>query len=218
MTLLVLLLSGCAPGATSTATLRAAPTAIPTARPRPTYPPCDRATQWQAPAGNIALDALSMVSADEGWATGEVNPDIDDTSLPSAAILYHLVNGQWQRLPQTYPGEELTSLSMDSPSDGWAGGWGWLGSPVIATTRPLILHYTGGAWQPVDIPALDALVPPNAAALGADLGISFQMVGPQVGWMSATTNEDPIRSHAARDALRRRRLDAHSRAAGRLDH
>ncbi len=187
VTLFALLpLCACAPGATSSATLRASPTAPPTARTRPTYPPCDRATQWQAPAGNIALDALSMVRADEGWATGEVNPDVPNVPLPTAAVLYHMVNGQWQRLPQTYPGAELTSLSMDSPSDGWAVS----PTPMTGSAHPLILHYTSGAWQPADIPALDAFPLPTANSGGISPG-SVQMFGPQAGWMFATTNEDP---------------------------
>ena len=187
VTLFALLpLCACAPGATSSATLRASPTAPPTARTRPTYPPCDRATQWQAPAGDIALDALSMVRADEGWATGEVNPDVPNVPLPTAAVLYHMVNGQWQRLPQTYPGAELTSLSMDSPSDGWAVS----PTPMTGSAHPLILHYTSGAWQPADIPALDAFPLPTANSGGISPG-SVQMFGPQAGWMFATTNEDP---------------------------
>ncbi len=128
-----------------------------------------------------------MVSASEGWATGELNPLTFDGRLPSAAILYHLVNGQWQRLPQTYPGAELQSLSMDSPSDGWTVS----PSPMNGSAHPLVLHYTSGAWRQVDVPALDAVLRPTATVLEANINtVSVRMFGPQAGWMFAQTNRD----------------------------
>ncbi len=153
-------LSGCAPGARSTATLRATPTASPTARPTPTYPPCDGATQWQPPAGNIALDALSMVSPDEGWATGEVNPDLS-AFLPDNLLFrrHPLPSGQ---RPVAAPAADLSGRRVDIALDGFPVRWpGGVGSPVTGGTNPLVLHYANGAWQPVDILSLDIFLPPN---------------------------------------------------------
>lgn len=185
--LFMLPLAACASGRASKAVLRVTPTVTPTIGPTPTPTPCVPATQWQPPAGNVGLDSLSMVSPSEGWATGIVNPMRFDGRFPSAAVLYHLVNGQWRRLPQTYPGAELKSLSMDSPSDGWAAS----PTPMNASKQPLVLHYTGGVWRQVDVPALDAVLRPTATVLEADINtISVRMFGAQAGWMFAQTNRD----------------------------
>ena len=185
MLLLTLALTACGSGAARGKL--ASGTATPSAAPSPTQPPCDPATQWSAPAGNISLDALSMVSADEGWATGVLNPSSVIGGTTSPAVLFHLVHDQWQRLPQTYPGAELQSLSMDSLTDGWAVS----PSPVTGSAHPLALHYTGGVWRPVDVPALDAVLRPTATISGANImRISVRMFGPQAGWMFAWTNRD----------------------------
>ncbi len=137
-----------------------------------TSAPCDYTTQWQAPADNVALDDMAMVSPDEGWAVGATT---DSRYQESDGVIYHLTGGQWQRLPQTYPNAPLASVSMDSPTDGWAitrpseGG---------VTGLTLALHYTGGQWRPADIPALDAIV-----QSGGILYVSVQMFGPDAGWI-----------------------------------
>ena len=179
------LLTACAPGGATTGHLARLATATPFPGAAATPTPCDPATQWKAPAGNVSLEAFAMVSPVEGWASGSL------TTIPGegepAGVLYHLVNGQWRRLPQTYPGADLTVLSMDSPSDGWAAS----PYPITGSAHPLVLHYTGGVWQPVDVPALDAVLAPTATTYGANINtLSVQMFGPHAGWMFVWTNRD----------------------------
>lgn len=192
--LLVVLLglaTACAPGAsrasvTPTAT-PSVPVSTPTLRPSPTA--CNYATQWKPPKGNIGLNSLSMASATEGWASGELNPYEAPNGTPQYAVLFHLLNGQWSRLPQTYLDARLTSLSMDSPTDGWAVS----PYPIRGSSHPLVLHYTGSAWQPVDVPALDAVLQPTAMyPEGHSIDdLSVKMFGAQAGWMFAPTYRDP---------------------------
>jgi hypothetical protein len=152
----------------------------------PTPARCDPATQWRAPAGNVALDDLAMVGPGEGWAVGALTRTPGDPASAPTGVIYHLTQGQWRRLPQTYPGAELSTISMDSPDDGWAAS----NSAITGQDdRALVLHYTGGEWRQVDIPALDrALKGPPGTSGGSMQWISVQMFGPDAGWMFAWTN------------------------------
>jgi hypothetical protein len=144
------------------------------------------------PANNVSLDDVAMVAAGEGWAVGGLRAQWPSASPGQgpAGVLYHLTNGTWQRLPRVYPGAELTALSMGAPNDGWAASTYALASAGADTANHvLVLHYSGGRWTPVDIPALDAVLngPPGSAG-GTINQISIQMFGPESGWMFALTN------------------------------
>src|SRR5437879_3345204 len=114
---------------------------------------CDPAAQWQVPSDNVTLDDMALVGPQEAWAVGAIG---GGRGQPATGVIYHLAPGQtpaWQQLPQRFPGAELSAIAMDSPTDGWAAST----TGVTGTdTRPLVLHYTGGRWHPVDVPALDA--------------------------------------------------------------
>lgn len=156
------------------------------AGPSPTPAPCDRSTQWQAPAGNVALDDLAMAAPGDGWAVGALTAQLGVGGSAPAGVIYHLTRGQWLRLPRTYPGAELSTISMGSPNDGWAAST----SAVTGQgDRALVLHFTGGQWRQVDIPALDQVLkgPPETSG-GSIQWISVQMFGPDAGWMFAWTN------------------------------
>jgi hypothetical protein len=75
---------------------------------------------------------------------------------------------------------------MDSLDDGWAAS----SSAVTGTGyRALVLHYSGGRWQAVDVPALDAVLKGPPGTSGSFIQwISVQMFGPDAGWMFAWTN------------------------------
>ena len=126
-----------------------------------------------------------MVAPDEGWMIGNT------TTLPGVGqqpdgIIYHLVQGQWVRLPQAYPGAPLLTLSMDSPTDGWAAS---NAARTGAGDHVLVLHYNQDQWRPVDIPALDAVLKGPPGTFGGTItSISVQMFGPTAGWMFASTN------------------------------
>jgi hypothetical protein len=183
-------LTGCSAQLHSAASIATAPSAAlaqtPTSTSSATPAPCNQATQWNPPAGNIGLDDLSMDAPGDGWAVGALIGAFGSSPEP-AGVIFHYTHGQWQRLPQTYPGAELATISMDSPDDGWAAStYGMTASP----TRDLVLHYTGGQWRQVDIPALDqALIGPPGTLSGAAIQwMSVRMFGPDVGWIFAWTN------------------------------
>ncbi len=142
---------------------------------------CDMAKQWQAPAGNVELDDMAMDAPGDGWAVGAISG-----GSTYAGVIYHLTQGAWQRLPQTYPGAGLSTISMDSPDDGWAASQ----YPITGTGfRALVLHYTGGQWRQVDVPALDrALKGRPGTSDNFIQSITVQMFGPDAGWMFAWTN------------------------------
>ncbi len=134
---------------------------------------CNVATQWRPPADNVQLRDVAMVSPDEGWAVGNTST----LSGSSAGVIYHFLHGQWVRLPQTYANSPLAALSMDSPNDGWA-----FSAPNESPIgRVPVLHYSLGAWRPVDIPALDKI----ANTGGFFNQVSVQIFGPNAGWMFA---------------------------------
>ena len=157
------------------------------ARTLPTNQLCDSSKQWTPVAGNVTLDDIAMDAPGDGWAVGALTAGWGGSS-PTApvGVIYHLSGGQWARLPQTYPGAELTSISMGSPTDGWAvSNAGMTGQE----TRALVLHFSGGQWRTVDIPALDAILKPTADESGGNIQwISVQMFGPDAGWIFAWSN------------------------------
>jgi hypothetical protein len=135
------------------------------------------------PANNVSLDDLAMVAPNEGWAAGALGAQWPSSSASPSGVIYHLTNGVWQRLPQLYPGAELSTISMGAPDDGWAAS-----DYAVTGNEVLVLHYSQGRWMPVDIPALDAVLkgPPGSFG-GAIDRISIQMFGPNAGWMFAWT-------------------------------
>lgn len=146
-----------------------------------TISPCNSATQWKLPAGNVQLDDVAMVSTNEGWAIGNTTPYPFALGTPQpAGVLYHFIGGQWVRLSQTYPATSLVALSMDSPTDGWA-----VSTPTMSGVNALVLHYSSGQWHSVDVPALNG---PSGAGDGQIGSISVQMFGPGAGWMFAWSN------------------------------
>ena len=191
LALAMVVLAGCGQSAGSRATPTATPaTATGTVMRRPTEVPipCNLATQWKAPTDNVGLNDFAMVSPTEGWAVGSLTahwPPTTPSDAP-AGVLYHLTGDTWQRLPQTYPGAELSTLSMGSPDDGWAAS---TSAMTGMGTQALVLHYHEGHWTPVDVPALDAVLkgPPGSSG-GSIQGISVQMFGPDAGWLFAWTN------------------------------
>jgi hypothetical protein len=176
--LTLLILTGCGlPGISATISSHGAPGSSSSA--------CNPAMQWKPPADNIQLNDIAMVSPTEGWAVGNTTPSPARPSpVAPAGVIYHYVNGNWVRLPETFANAPLASLSMDSPTDGWA-----VSNPdeIKPGARALVLHYTGGRWRPVDVPALDAVLKDGSSFLK----ISVEMFGPTSGWIFAWTDLEP---------------------------
>ncbi len=121
---------------------------------------------WQPVGSNVAptienaqLTAISMGSANDGWALGSeltYNPATGFLENgPYIALHYH--NGVWSRasLPVNHAAG-TGSLSMTSPANGWAL-FGYIKSlpdkPGALPQRvSILLHYNGRAWAPVSLP------------------------------------------------------------------
>lgn len=70
-------------------------------------------TQMPSPA-TLDLHAVSMVSADEGWAVGGT------LGLYDKGVVLHYTNGTWTAVANV-PTDGLWSLSMVSATEGWGG-------------------------------------------------------------------------------------------------
>jgi hypothetical protein len=109
---------------------------------------------------NLELKSLSIVSPTEGWAVGNTTPHPNPHNadfLDTEPVILHYLNGVWSVVPNPARVRSygvsviLTSVSMDSSTDGWA-----VGHTVYLTANPgvvvdgamngVILHYTGGQW------------------------------------------------------------------------
>ena len=122
------------------------------------------------PADAIIQD-ISMTSPRDGWAVGWIQMMTpQDNVVVKGAVLLHLQNCHWQRVDATsIPAAELASVSMTSATDGWAVG-------ATADNKLLVLHYTGGDWQQVQLPGI--------TYLGVDtFGTVVRMVSSTEGWM-----------------------------------
>jgi hypothetical protein len=81
-------------------------------------------TQWLQASVGQRVNALAMVSADNGWAVG------------MEGALYHYTNGSWHGVPDPL-NMDLYAVAMVDANDGWAAG-------DLGT----ILRYQHGAWTP----------------------------------------------------------------------
>lgn len=81
---------------------------------------------FASPSGDtfFYLSAVTMVSANEGWAIGQ------------EGVIVHYLDGAWASV-QSPTTQALQSIAMVSPAEGWAVG-----------TNGTILHYENGSWSP----------------------------------------------------------------------
>lgn len=109
------------------------------------------------PCGMV-LNSISMVSAQEGWATGAAIPPPNVIDAPTFGVLLHYTSGTWTLV--NMQASYLGGIVMRSANDGWMIGSG-------------IYHYDGHTWAPVNDPTL-ASVSPQAisAAPNGDIWIS----------------------------------------------
>ncbi len=106
--------------------------------------------------------AIAPLGTDDGWAVGGMWDSKQPTS-PPAALLLHLQNCHWTPVGTPIPNAQLSDISMVTPNDGWAVGAMLTldttplsdGNPrnSWAASQPLVLHYTHGSWQQVQVTA-----------------------------------------------------------------
>lgn len=90
-----------------------------------------------APGPWNGVNDLAFVSATEGWAVGYAEPCATNQASSCTPLLWHYLHSQWLSVSLPFAGW-LNTLSMRSPTDGWAGGY-----------DGLLLHYDGHTWQRV---------------------------------------------------------------------
>ncbi len=99
---------------------------------------------------NIALNSISLVSPDAGWATGLPGSQL----TPTSEILLHYDHGQWQRVnvPNILPGYNwFTKVVALSPDDMWLLVNLQSTDPQHKWTNTLI-HFDRGVWSVVTPP------------------------------------------------------------------
>jgi hypothetical protein len=111
-------------------------------------------------AGMDRVSLLSMVTASDGWAVGVrtiSNGSKNALSSQGGKTVFAHYDGQaWTSVQTSTQNIQVTSLSLDSSSDGWAVGAVTVPSNGgVALTDNLYLHYTGGQWAQVTGPAGD---------------------------------------------------------------
>ncbi len=92
----------------------------------------------------LSLHHVVMSSVTDGWAVGP------DEGLCPSSLLLHYFGGQW-KLESTLAGTTLGGISMLSPTDGWAVGT--QEACGQGTYTPVLFHYNGKNWTPVQLPA-----------------------------------------------------------------
>ena len=107
--------------------------------------------QWSVFQHVQGVYGISMGSASDGWAIGFINDTTNQTK--DSNVVWHYNGSRWVQgsLPSTVNYDaQLLGISMDSPTDGWAVGYG-NGAKGIARYA-LYLHYTRGLWTQVQGP------------------------------------------------------------------
>ncbi len=142
--------------------------------------------QWrvQQTFPKAQITSLSMSSATDGWATGEIDTVVNH-NVTSKIAFWHYTEGRWVQLPDQTGGGladgAIATLKMLSPTDGWllsVKGLEHIGSPIAVPT--VIYHYNGVTWERATSPTI-----PNRIA--DDLsGVSF--VTPDEAWAVGSAN------------------------------
>lgn len=109
------------------------------------------------------LTSISMLSANEGWAVGNVYPPWERPY----SVLWRYASGEWEQIGKL--DVVINQITMLSAQDGWAVGTNQTG------TAGVILHYIGERWVEVD-------VPPGTPEL-----LSISMLTPAEGWAAGTS-------------------------------
>jgi hypothetical protein len=125
---------------------------------------------------NLTLSALAMSTPEDGWAFAtyyipqRAHSDGSPSGPPQTRTVMLRYDGKAWRVGDNsaFP-YYINSISMVSRDDGWAAGYGGL------------LHYNGGHWNPITLPAPSATPAPG----GPQYAFSFQtieMVSADEGW------------------------------------
>lgn len=127
------------------------------------------------------LNSTSSLSGDDAWAVGATRGE--PPSTPPAPVVLHFDGRSWLRIsvPALGSSGTLRQIVMLNASEGWLIGTLFPSSSAIqpVTETPIVLHYTGGAWQRATMPA-----PPGYEIVLSDISMSPN----GDGWASASLN------------------------------
>lgn len=123
-------------------------------------------------------DRIVMTSPTEGWAIGAITAiGVSGFPVSVQALLWHISDCHWTQVALNLPaGDVLNEISMDSPTDGWVLGQTY-------TAKPVLLHYTNGAWSQAPLPDDPAFTQVSPSVI--------QAFGPGEVWMTAYTPKTP---------------------------
>lgn len=150
---------------TATATTTATTIA---ASPMPNSPCTPSASQVKLPA-RATIFEMALTSAREGWLVGAVFNTDDRTT--QAGMIMRYANCSWQPVHDPLPNAFLDSISMVSPTEGWAVGFHQQSGKA---DQSYLLHLVNGHWQQVTVP----YQPTNGAYYG-----EIRMLSAQEGWL-----------------------------------
>ncbi|HLY30787.1 MAG TPA: hypothetical protein VKQ36_07145 [Ktedonobacterales bacterium] len=118
---------------------------------------------------NPILTAITFTSPTDGWIAG-IADEARSQGQPEKIFFLHEQQGVWTPVYTNISGwdgtrAEILSISMDSPTDGWAAGG-----------EGLLLHYDGHTWRQVKNP-------PGFPVTYPILYSAVQMLSPTNGWL-----------------------------------
>jgi putative zinc finger protein len=125
---------------------------------------------------NTHLNGISMVSATDGWAVGQVWNSSVSGAAPRTLIMRYQ-HCAWSETGKSIPSASLFSVVMTSASDGWALGTTAIsgGGSYWQPDQMILMRYTGGSWRRV---ALNGEQGPEPFDAGG-----FTMYSPNDGWL-----------------------------------
>jgi hypothetical protein len=100
------------------------------------------------PGTQSGLNDVAMVSASEGWAVGYREVGDSASGQQQTAMLLHYAHGAWTQFLTPIQGYsvQLNSISMLSPTDGWAAGYQEISGQ---SSQTILLHYNGHTWASI---------------------------------------------------------------------
>ena len=117
---------------------------------------------YSSPADDLTLTGVHMLSTTEAWAVGK-------------GALLHYLDGKWTAIKPPSPDSQFRDyqgfedVQMLSAEEGWAVGYKILEEDVNKS-QGMIMHYSGGKWQEVDIPVIDGRL------------LTLHMLSAEEGW------------------------------------
>jgi hypothetical protein len=115
--------------------------------------------------------AFAFAGPDDAWAVGSSGR----YGPGSTPVLAHWDGESWGLVifspTARLDGSSLSGLSFVAPNDAWATGVTWNGSMVDATAHPLLIHWNGAEWSPMDAATTlptDAFAPSDFRNIAAD--------------------------------------------------